>query len=128
MVFGTKHNLKMKSDNLIISCNDGTNLHRVKQFKYLGLWLDPELTFKPHIDYIHRKISFGISVLFRSKNCFTLNVRRKLALQLILPLFDYADVVYLNTSKTYLLPLNTVYNRLSRFVLGCSFYTHHCII
>ena len=128
MVFGTKHNLKSKSNNLIITCNDGMNLHRVEHFKYLGLWLDSELTFKPHTDSILRKINFGISVLFRSQNCFTLNVRRKLALQLILPFFDYADVVYLNTSKTNLRPLNTAYNRLCRFALGCSFYTHHCIM
>ena len=83
------------------------NLLRVEQFKYLGLWLDSELTFKPHIDYMLRKINFGIGVLIRSKNCFTSNVRKKLALQLILPFFDYADVVYLNASKTNLLPLNT---------------------
>ena len=40
MVFGTKHNLKTKSNNLIITCKDGMNLLRVEQFKYLGLWLD----------------------------------------------------------------------------------------
>ena len=126
MVFGTRQSLKSKSNNLIIKCNDDTLLHRVDQIKYLGLWLDSELSFKLHIEHISRKINFGTSVLFRSRNCFTLNIRQKLASQLILPFFDYADVVYQTASKTNLLPLTTAYNNLCRFVLGCSYTTHHC--
>ena len=34
MVFGTRHNLKSKSNNLILVCNDGTYLHQVDQTKY----------------------------------------------------------------------------------------------
>ena len=49
-------------------------------------------------------------------------------MQLILPLFDYCDVVYQNASKTDLVPLTTAYNRLCRFVLGCPFLTHHCLL
>ncbi len=128
MVFGTKHMIKLKSNNLNVICNDGTYLHRADQMKYLGVWLDPELSFKPHIDCILRKVKFGISVLYRSKKCFSFNVRKKLALQLILPFFDYADVVYRNTTKTNLLLLTTAYNKLCRFVIGCSYDTHHCIM
>ena len=67
-----------------------------------------------------------MSVLFQPRSCFTLHVLKKLATQLILPYFDYADVVYQNASKTNLLPLNTAYNNFCKFVLGCSFNTHHC--
>lgn len=42
------------------------------------------------------------------------------------PILDYADVVYQAASKTNLLPLNIVYNRLYRFVPGCPFITQHC--
>lgn len=70
MIFGTKHMFKLKSNNIKIMCNDGTYLDRVDQIKYLGLWLDPELSFKPHIDYILRKVNFGISGLYRSKKFF----------------------------------------------------------
>ena len=37
-------------------------------------------------------------------------------------------LVYHNASKKDLVPLNTAYNRLCRFVLGCPFLTHHCIM
>lgn len=94
-------------------CSDSTYLHIVDQTKYLGLWLHSELTFKPHIDYILCTINFETSVLFQSKNCFTLSVQKKLASQLILPFFDDDDV-YQNALKTNLLPLNTAY----RFALS----------
>ncbi len=46
--------------------------------------------------------------------------------QAILPIIDYADIVYQNTSDTYLKPLNVVYNSLCRLVLRCPYRTHHC--
>ncbi len=48
MVFGTKQMFQLKYNNIKIMCNDGTYLHRVDQIKYLGLWLDPELSFLLH--------------------------------------------------------------------------------
>ncbi len=49
-------------------------------------------------------------------------------MQLILQFLDYDDVVYQNTTKTNLLPITTAYNKLCRFVIGCSFDAHHCIM
>ncbi len=123
MIFGTKRMIKLKSNNVNVMM-----VHTCIERINLGVWLDPELSFKPHIDCILRKVNFGISVLYRSKKCFSFNVRKKLALQLILPFFDYADVVYQNTTKTNLLLLTTAYNKLCRFVIGCSYDTHHCIM
>ncbi len=78
MIFGTKHMIKLKSNNLNIICNDGTYLHRADQIKYVGVWLDPELSFKPHIDCILRKVNFGISVLYRSKKKIILMFKKNL--------------------------------------------------
>ena len=39
---------------------------------------------------------------------------------------DYADVVYQTAPKTNLQPLNTIFNHLCRFALGCPYLTHHC--
>lgn len=88
--------------------------------------LDPELSFKHHIAQIVRKVNFSVGTLYRSRNCFSLPVRKKLATQLILPIFDYADIVYQCAPKTTLHPLDVVYNKLCRFILGCPFTTHHC--
>ena len=65
-------------------------------------------------------------MLYRSINCFTKQIRLKIITQLLLPIIDYADVVYQNTAKINLKPLNVIYNSLCRFVLRCPFRTHHC--
>jgi len=126
MIFGTRQKLKSETNACIITCSDGTPLPQVDKFKYLGVWLDSKLSFKIHIGHILRKVNYGINALYRSRNCFTYSVRKKLASQLILPIFDYCDVVYHNSVKSDLSRLKTAYNRLCRFVLGCPFLTHHC--
>ena len=128
MLFGTNQKLSSITLNqpYHIACLDGTQLERVDHIKYLGLWLDSELSFKCHIDNIIRKMNFSSGVLYRNRECFTRTVRKKLVLQLILPIMDYADVVYQTAPKTNLLPLNTIFNRLCRFALDCPYRTHHC--
>lgn len=125
MVFGTRHTHPYHL-NLPILFADGSPLHKVDSFKYLGLWIDPELSFKPHIDFIIKRTYGCLSSLYRSINCFTLPIRKRIISQLILPIIDYADIIYQNTSVTNLRPLNVVFNSLSRFVLRCPFRTHHC--
>ena len=85
MIFGTPRILKSKSRNhsCVITCVDGTALQKVEHTKYLGLWLDSELSFKCHIDHVVKKINFGICNLYRSRNCFSFSVKKKLALQFI---------------------------------------------
>ena len=58
--------------------------------------------FKPHIDYITKRTYASLDSLYRSIDCFTLDTRKRLATQLILPIIDYADIVNQNTSITNL--------------------------
>lgn len=44
--------LSFLSFDFIIILYDGLSLDNVDSYKYHGLWIDPDLTFKPHIDYI----------------------------------------------------------------------------
>ena len=128
MIFGSNSKLKSISDSCKISCNDGTILQNVDKVKYLGVWLDSTMTFKTHIDYVVRKVNCRINMLYRSRNCFTYSVRKKLAMQLIFPILDYCDVVYISASKSVLAPLTKVYNRICRFILQCPYLTHHCLM
>ena len=125
MLSGTRSGLSDVSD-LIISFIDVSPLDQVTSFKYLGLWIDPLLSFKHHIESITNKLSCNLAILYRSINCFTLQVRKRIVTQLLLPILDYADIVYQNTFETHLQPLNSIYNSLCRFILRCPYRTHHC--
>ena len=98
----------------------------VKEFKYLGLWLDCQLSFKTHISSVIQKMNYSLKILYRPIQCFTLQIRKRIITQLILPILDYGDIVYQNTTATNLYPLNVIYNNLCRFVLRCPYRTHHC--
>lgn len=127
MVFGTRHGLS-HSPELLTNFSDGTPLERGNVFKYLGHWMDPELTFKPHFGYMCKRICICLGSLYRSINCFSFQVRRRIISQLMLPILDYADVVYQNTTDTILKNVNILNNSLCRFVLRCPFRTHHCLM
>lgn len=94
----------------------------------MGVLLDSHLTFKSHIETITKKTYGLLKLVSRSKDCFSLQVRKKIVMQLLLPIIDYADIVYQNTTETNLHPLNVLYNSLCRFILKCPFQTHHCVM
>lgn len=126
MLFATRSALHKQNNSLHVKFVDGTPLKNVEEFKYLGLWLDSQLTFRTHIDSIVKNINCSLRILYRSINCFTKQIRLKIITQLLLPIIDYADVVYQNTADLNLKPLNVIYNSICRFVLRCPFRTHHC--
>lgn len=105
---------------------DGTPMQEVEQLKYLGVHLDAQMTFKPHMDSIIKNVNYRLRTLWSSIDCFTLSVRKRIATQLLLTILDYADVVYQNSSVTNLHSLDVIYNSLCRFILRCPYRTNHC--
>ena len=75
MVFGTTH-LLSRFCNVSVTYGDQV-IERVNKFKYLGVVLDPMLTWCEHVDYISSVISKRIGVIRRVKfylPCTTLNM------------------------------------------------------
>ena len=48
----------------------GSNIERVTEYKYLGIWLDDKLTFKSHINKLVGKCRQKLGYLYRNKSCF----------------------------------------------------------
>jgi len=78
----------------LINFIDGTPVLKVDEFKYLGLLLHSQLSFRSHIDLVIKKISYRLKILYFSINCFTRPVRKRIITQLILPILDNADIIY----------------------------------
>ena len=128
MLFGTRYFLNRTASDLSVHFPDGSPLKTVQTFKYLGLWLDSELSFQSHVDSIRGKVNNSLRLMYRSINCFTPEIRKHIVQQLLLPIIDYCDIVYQNTSDTHLHSLNVTYNNICRFVLRCPYTTHHCVL
>ena len=83
-------------------------------FKYLGLWLDKQLTFDKHIDILKKKIYKQSGAVKRCRKYLSTKQCIFLYKTLVLPLFDYVDIFYNSSSAKNLNQLQTLQNRLLR--------------
>jgi len=65
-------------------------------YKYLGILIDDQLSFKLHIDKLVQKLKLKIGFNFRNKACFSWKTRRRLVAATFLTAIDYGDLLYIN--------------------------------
>ena len=107
MLIGTHQKLAV-AENLVIDINS-TRLEIVNDFKYLGVLLDPTLSWKDHVEYIDNKVSSRLGMLRRARKVLPKATCLMLYNTLVLPLFDYCSSVWDSCgsgSKVYLGRLN----------------------
>ena len=92
MTFASRSKVR-KSKNVKISIGEDT-LKLVPSYKYLGLTLDSTLNFSQHIATIVRTISFKMTLLAKMKKYLKDNVALQIYKSMLLPYFDYADVIF----------------------------------
>jgi hypothetical protein len=66
----------------------------VKEFKYLGIFLDSNLNWKTHLNYISQKIAKTNGVMKRLKNFLPPNVLKIMYTSLILPYINYGTLIW----------------------------------
>ena len=106
MLVGTTQRLASKSFSI---SSNGRDLERSEKFKYLGVFMDPTLSWKSHINYLGKKISSELGMLRRARKILPQSSCIILYNTMILPLFDYCSVVWDSCgaiSKGYLDKLN----------------------
>ena len=114
MLLGTKHNLANSS--LCIYSNN-TALDCVSSFKYLGVTIDQSLTWSAHIDHTCGKIAQRLGILRRIRKYLTRDTAILLYNAIVLPLFDYADLVWTTCKKNDLCRLARLQKRGARIIL-----------
>ena len=85
---------KLKSFKNFSLCINDYNLERTDSFKYLGVTISQNMTWQDHISLIVNKVNQRLGVLRRVKQMLPLQSRRTLHNSLVLPLFDYGDIVW----------------------------------
>ena len=94
-----------KSDLEVNLCINYKCLSRVNQLKFLGTIIDDKLTWRPHIDYISKKLSKAIAIMYRIKPYVTQETLCGLYYSLVDPYLTYCNVIWGNTFKTHLKPI-----------------------
>ena len=95
---------------------DGVRIRHVEKVKYLGLYIDSELNWKYHIDYLTSVLSRNIGTINRAK--FFVDKKHLLLLynSLVLPYINYCCLVWGHTFPTYLHKIETLQKRAVRII------------
>ena len=87
-------------------------------FKYLGVAFDNFMTWKAHEEYVCKKVASRVSysILGRVRSFVTKEAATLAHNALILPLFDYCDIVWSNLLQQDIDPLHRLQNRSARII------------
>ena len=122
MLVGTAQKLK-QFDSVSIKINNEP-LKKVKCAKYLGMTIDENLRWGNHIDTLAKKVSQRLGILRRMKRIVPQITLKTIYNSLILPQFDYADVVYDSCTETDKDRLQRLQTKAAQILTGSKPRTH----
>ena len=101
-----------------------TSLTEENSIRYLGIYIDSNLNWKSHINYIAKKVKHSIGTL--SKLRYYLNSKTLLYLYyaLVYPFLTYCIIAWGNTYQTSLQPLFVLQKKAIRIITFSSFIEH----
>ena len=92
--------------------------------KYLGVLLDDNLSWKPHIDYISTKISKGISIIATLRDLVPFSTLLNIYRSLIEPYISYGLVAWGQAVNTHLNKIVTLQKRALRLMYFSDYKAH----
>ena len=115
MFFGTVFRLSNLGKIFPITIGE-KEIKRVKSTKYLGVYLDENLTWDEHIDKLCSKVNRSISGLRHARDYMSLDILKMMYNALIQPVFDYCDAVWGNLNKGLVSKIQKLQNRAARII------------
>ena len=97
MILGSRHRTQNEASKLDITI-DGNEIKQVDKQKLLGVYIDENLLWTTHIDYLST-ISIKMSLLKQLSKYVPVKVQKLFYQGYILPLIDYGSNTWGSTSK-----------------------------
>lgn len=120
MIFKAKNKIITNLTPLYIN---NEPIHKVDSEKYLGLTLDSNLTWKPHINKIRSKLSSLLGVLRNNIHCYPKSIRYLIYNSFIKSHLIYLIEVWGSAAKTNLLKLQRTQNKLVKLLFHLNYLT-----
>ena len=98
MIIGSRQKILNIQEEPLISIGNET-IKKISKCKTLGVIIDDKLLWKDHTNETSAKVSKGLGIMRRIKTFVTQSVMQSIYNSLILPYFDYCNMVWENTAK-----------------------------
>lgn len=92
--------------------------------KNLGILMDANLNWTPHVTEVSRKFFGSLHSLLRLKNFLPIKTKISLVNSLLMPILDYADICCVNLNEDLLNKLDRLLNSGIRFIYDLKKYDH----
>ena len=109
----TKNKKTVCTNNIQIN---GVNIEKLETTKFLGVYLDSKLNWSHHINYIKGKVAGAIGVVSKARKFLSRQTLLTLYHTFVYPYLQYCVEVWGCTSKTYLLPLIRLQQKIVRIL------------
>lgn len=103
MYINCKTHLKPKTSSLQKLMLNDDYIDFIDEYKYLGIWIDSQLSFTKHVRNIISNVSFRLGKLSRIRNCISKKTSLMVFKCMILPVLDYGDVFYSHAVHKHLI-------------------------
>lgn len=100
-----------------------TMLKEIDSAKYLGLYIDHQLKWEDHIEFLHSKLMKFVGIFFKLRTLLPQKCLRTIYFSMIYPHLLYGIEVYANCTNKALNKLNILNNKLIRTLLNKSLST-----
>ncbi|KAL1452280.1 hypothetical protein WDU94_006566 [Cyamophila willieti] len=103
---------------------DGVEIPFSDQVKNLGVIMDKNLSWDLHINNISKKCYYSFHSLKILRRMLPFGIRKMLCTALIMPIIEYAHIVYLNITQELKSKVQRLQNSCVRYVFGLRKYDH----
>ena len=121
MVFTNRDRSIANNDNIYFN---GSRVKFKVEEDFLGLVVDDRCKFTKHVDYICKKVSKTIGIIYRLKDFVPRQTLINLYYSLAYPYLLYANLIWGGTGEVHLAPLVTLQKKLIRLITHADFLAH----
>ena len=110
-------------------CNEGSRyviqrVERDQSIRFLGIWLDSELTFKEHFKKLYKKLSLALYALKRSKNFINQDSMRLLYYAFFHSHLEFSSTFLLSTTTNNIKKVSIAQKQAIRTLIGLPRNSH----
>ena len=114
-IFGLRSQTKHLREHVLFI--DNIKIDRVHTYKYLGITLDANLTYKKHLENVIKTVSYKALLLAKMRKYISQDISLRIYKTMILPVMEYGDILYDGAGKKLIGKLQTLQNRCLRTCL-----------